>query len=144
MEKLSELLVEKNIIYKKSVINWQEAVDIASNPLLENNSVTKSYIKSMKESVMTYGPYMVLMDNFALMHSTPENGVIKTSMSLLILENSVDMEGREVKIFLVLGAKDKNSHIESLSQIGNILEDEKNFNLFLNGNKKDILRLINK
>lgn len=140
--KLKDILLEENIIYKNFVDNWQQAVDIAAEPLLRDESIELNYIEKMKENVNKYGNYMVLKDNFALMHARPEDGVNKTGFSLLKLKNSVDMEGKNVKIFLVLSAVDKEKHIEALSDLTKILSDKENFDIFLNGDKKDIINLI--
>lgn len=140
--KLKDILLEENIIDKNFVDNWQQAVDIAAEPLLRDESIELNYIEKMKENVNKYGNYMVLKDNFALMHARPEDGVNKTGFSLLKLKNSVDMEGKNVKIFLVLSAVDKEKHIEALSDLTKILSDKENFDIFLNGDKKDIINLI--
>lgn len=141
--KLKELLKEKNIIHLNYVDNWEKAVEIASEPLIKDGSIEKSYVDKMKESVIKNGTYMVLTDYFALMHARPEDGVNKMSMSLLTLNKPVNMEGKEVKIFLVLAAKDNSSHIEALSNITELLMDEDKFDIFLNGEKEEILELIN-
>ena len=96
----------------------------------------------MINAVEEYGPYMVLTDNFALMHARPEDGVNETSMALLVSENKLDMKGKPVKLFLILAAADDNSHIEALSEITELLSEPFNFELFMRGDKKEILELI--
>lgn len=139
---LKDILLEENIIHKKSVDNWREAVDIAAEPLFKNNSIDLRYIEKMKESVVVNGTYMVLTDYFALMHARPEDGVNKVGMSLLTLENPVDMEGKDIKIFLVLAATDNSSHVDALSSITELLMDDDKFKVFLEGDKEKILNLI--
>lgn len=140
--KLKDILSEENIIHKKSVDNWREAVDIAAEPLLKDNSIDLRYIEKMKENVIKYGNYMVLRENFALMHSRPEDGANKMGISLLRLDNPVDMEGKDVKVFLVLAAVDKRKHIKALADLTEILVDRENFEKLLNGDREDILNLI--
>lgn len=140
--KLKDILSEENIIHKKSVDNWREAVDIAADPLLKDNSIDLRYIEKMKENVIKYGNYMVLRENFALMHSRPEDGANKMGISLLRLDNPVDMEGKDVKVFLVLAAVDKRKHIKALADLTEILVDRENFEKLLNGDREDILNLI--
>ena len=139
---LEELLTREKIRYVKTTPSWQIGVDEASEPLLKDQSIEKSYVTAMKQNVLVNGPYMVLTDYFALMHATPGEGVNQLSMSLLISDEEVLMEGVPVKLFLVLAAKDSETHIEALSQITSILMDESNFKIFLSGNISKILELI--
>lgn len=86
--------------------------------------------------------HMVLRDYFALMHARPENGVNKTAMSMLILNEPVTMKDQKIKIFLILAAKDNNSHIEALSMITELFSNDQMFNKFLSSNKEEILKII--
>lgn len=135
---LNEETIQSNIKTK----DWKDAVTLGSKPLLEKEYINKTYIEAMINAVEEHGPYMVLADNFALMHARPEDGVNETSMSLLVSENKLDMKGKSVKLFLVLAASDDNSHIEALSEITELLSNPVNFEVFMRGNKKEILELI--
>ncbi len=97
----------------------------------------------MKKSVVDNGPYMVLADYFALMHAKPGEGVNDLSLSMLVTDQEVNMEGTPVKIFLILAAKDNESHIAALSQITTILMNEEYFEIFLSGDITEILNVIN-
>lgn len=143
MNDLQELLPESHIKVIEHIDNWKQAVEIASEPLLKNKLITSKYIKNMILSVEKNGPYMVLTDYFALMHAKPGEGVNVQSMSLLVTKNEVDLEGKPVKIFLVLAAKDNQSHLESLQDIMAIFMDDDKYQVILNGEKKDIVNLFN-
>lgn len=142
MKQLSKFLNEKTIQLQNNIRSWEDAINLASFPLLKSKSIEKKYISSMKEVVNTYGTYMVLRDYFALMHARPENGVNKTAMSMLILNEPVTMKDQKIKIFLILAAKDNNSHIEALSMITELFSNDQMFNKFLSSNKEEILKII--
>lgn len=142
MSELSKWLPENHIQVRKKVGNWQEAVKIASETLLKEQLITHRYVENMLESVENNGPYMVLADYFALMHARPEEGVNQKCMSLLVLDEAVDMMGKPIKIFLILAAKDSQSHLTSLQDIMAVFMDEEKFNLILSGNKKEIIHLF--
>ncbi|PFJ14886.1 PTS sugar transporter subunit IIA [Bacillus cereus] len=125
------------------VADWKTAVEIASQPLLKDNLITEQYIHNMIQSVKDNGPYMVLADYFALMHARPGEGVNEQSMSMLVTKEPVDLEGKEVKIFFVLAAKDNNSHLASLSQIMEIFLDPDKYQVVLSGDKEAIIQLFN-
>ena len=139
---MSMIFNDQNIQIREQVSSWQEALKIASKPLLDSHKITNTYVKNMAKSVKENGPYMVLTDYFALMHARPGEGVNQIGMSLLVLKHPVDLEGKPVKIFLVMAARDNSSHLNALKRIMNILMNNKSFNTILNGNKKEIIDLF--
>lgn len=141
---IEQYLTKESIQTVDSVSDWKEAVRVASEPLLENNAIEEVYVENMIQSVIDNGPYIVLRDYFALAHAKAGEGVNEVGLALLISNESVDLEGKPVNVFLVLAAKDSTSHIEALSEITEILMEDKNFNIFLSGNKEEILKIINK
>ncbi|MGF2144852.1 PTS sugar transporter subunit IIA [Vagococcus fluvialis] len=138
------MLPEDQIAVVEKVKDWREAVDLASQPLLKKNLITNIYVENMKQSVLDNGPYMVLTDYFALMHAKAGEGVNEQSMSLLVTKEEVSMEGKLVKIFLVLAAEDSEKHLESLQQIMAIFMDDDNYQTIINGDLEKIKQLFNK
>ena len=141
---LKELINAERVNIIKSVRDWKEAIKIASKPLLEDNSIEELYIENMIKSVEKYGPYIVLADRFALPHASSKEGVNKLAMSLLIVEDEVDLLGKPVNIFMVLAAVDNTTHIRELSSLSEMMYEEENVKLIINGDKSSILELINK
>lgn len=142
MNSLRRLLPEAHIQVVESVENWQKAVEIASAPLRREELISQTYVENMKKSIKENGPYMVLTDYFALLHARPGMGVNKQSMSLLVSKEPVDLEGKPVKIFLVLAAKDNQSHIDSLQDLMTVFMDEEKYQMILAADKKTIVELF--
>ncbi|HBH1344128.1 BglG family transcription antiterminator [Clostridioides difficile] len=141
---LKELINAERVNIIKTVRDWKEAIKIASKPLLEDNSIEELYIENMIKSVEKYGPYIVLADRFALPHASSKEGVNKLAMSLLIVEDEVDLLGKPVNIFMVLAAVDNTTHIRALASLSEMMYEEENVKLIINGDKSSILELINK
>ncbi|MFY0880998.1 BglG family transcription antiterminator [Clostridioides difficile] len=141
---LKELINAERVNIIKNVRDWKEAIKIASKPLLEDNSIEELYIENMIKSVEKYGPYIVLTDRFALPHASSKEGVNKLAMSLLIVEDEVDLLGKPVNIFMVLAAVDNTTHIRALASLSEMMYEEENVKLIINGDKSSILELINK
>ena len=141
---LKELITEDRIRKVKAVEDWKEAVRIAAKPLLDDNSIDESYVVDMIESIEKHGPYIVLADRFALPHASSKNGVKKLAMSLLVVDEEVDLLGKPVNIFMVLAAVDNNSYIRALASLSEMLYDQKNIESIINGDNSSILELINK
>ncbi|HBF6023024.1 TPA: transcription antiterminator [Clostridioides difficile] len=141
---LKELINAERVNIIKNVRDWKEAIKIASKPLLEDNSIEELYIENMIKSVEKYGPYIVLADRFALPHASSKEGVNKLAMSLLIVEDEVDLLGKPVNIFMVLAAVDNTTHIRALASLSEMMYEEENVKIIINGDKSSILELINK
>lgn len=142
---LKELLKD-NIQIIDNVSNWEEAVHIASYPLLTNNCIEERYIKAIIDDVYKYGPYIVITDGVAMPHSRPENGVIKKSMSLLKVKNGVDFYNTENKVYLffTLAAKDSDSHQDAIQELADFLCNNEKLEKLIKEDLKeeDILELI--
>ncbi|HCP7137501.1 TPA: transcription antiterminator [Clostridioides difficile] len=141
---LKELINAERVNIIKNVRDWKEAIKIASKPLLEDNSIEELYIENMIKSVEKYGPYIVLADRFALPHASSKEGVNKLAMSLPIVEDEVDLLGKPVNIFMVLAAVDNTTHIRALASLSEMMYEEENVKLIINGDKSSIIELINK
>ena len=140
---LKDLITKDRINIVQNVDSWQDAIKLASKPLLDDNSITQSYVDAMIESVNTHGPYIVLDDYFALPHASPSAGVNKLAMSLLIVREDVDLVGKPTNVFLVLSAVDTTTHLDALANLSDVLCERKNIEIFRKGNPDDILKLIN-
>ncbi|ETI70167.1 PTS sugar transporter subunit IIA [Neobacillus vireti] len=122
---LKKYLTEEMVQFKEEAKNWEEAIQLASEPLLKNHLIEKEYIDTMIENVKNLGPYIVLLPKFAMPHARPENGVNQLGLSLLILENGVQFDGGKfANVFLVLAAPDKESHLTLLSELSTVLSSQ--------------------
>ena len=139
---LGELLTENRIQTAKQVANWEEAISLASKPLIEDDSIEEEYVQAMIDAVHRFGPYMVLADRFALPHAQGEKGVNKLAMALLVVEDEVDMLGEPVNMFMVLATPDATRHIEVLASLSEILREPVNLEIIQTGNYSAIMTLM--
>lgn len=140
--------LENNIQVVESVESWEKAIELASKPLLEKNKIEERYIESMINNINKLGPYVVLMPRIAMPHSRPESGVIESCMSLLKINSGVsfssDKTKEKINIVFILGAKDNSSHIELITQLTELLEDEKKIEkIIMAEDENKILNLLN-
>lgn len=124
--RLIDYFPESSISIKNSAKNWQEAIDISMSSLLANHYITLNYIKAVKDSTLTNGPYYILAPGVAMPHARPECGAIKTGMSLTLLKQEVtfadDTEG--IKLLIGLSAADSDSHIGAIQALSELLCEE--------------------
>ncbi|MGL5955577.1 MAG: PTS sugar transporter subunit IIA [Brevinema sp.] len=121
--KLQELITD-NIIQKKSVESWEEAIHIAGAPLIEKKIINPRYLDAIIENVHQNGTYMVLFDYFAIPHARPDQGSLEVGMSFLILEQPVIFLDKAVKYFLLFSSGSNDQHIELIQSLGKILSNE--------------------
>lgn len=121
---LKEML-KGNITLLNSIDSWQEAIKVAAKPLLEKNKIQVNYIDAMIGNIKKFGEYIIIAPNVAMPHSRPEDGVNESCLALLKLDKGVAFDnGEEVQLFFILGAKDNNSHINTLTELMEVVDDE--------------------
>ncbi len=121
---LKEML-KGNITLLNSIDSWQEAIKVAAKPLLEKNKIQANYIDAMIGNIKKFGEYIIIAPNVAMPHSRPEDGVNESCLALLKLDKGVAFDnGEEVQLFFILGAKDNNSHINTLTELMEVVDDE--------------------
>lgn len=141
---LSNLLTEDKFNRVELVSNWKEAIEIASKPLLESNSIKQQYIEEMILKIKKFGSYIVLSDKIAVPHSDSFEFVNNLDISILQVKKSVKLIDKEVNLFIVISVPDKNSHINLFSTLLELLENEHSVDVLKNGNFNQILEVIKK
>lgn len=138
-------VVKGRVNIVENVNDWKEAITLAAKPLVEDGSVENSYIDAMIANVNKFGTYIVIAPKVAMPHSRPEDGVNKNCVSLLKVNEGVLFEGEEerVYVFFVLGAVNSDSHIETLMELMELIEDEEKIDEIIEaGNVQEIMDLI--
>ncbi len=134
-----------NITLKEKIPDWRQAIRTAAQKLLEKEYIEDKYIGKMIENIEKLGPYIILSDDVAMPHSRPEDGVKKTGISLLKLDEGVDFgENSSIRLIFILAAKDSNSHIDMITELVNMLQDDEKLNRVLNSKtENEILENLN-
>ena len=124
-----EILPKANFRVGVHAETWQEAVQAAGEVLLENGSITQTYIDEMIQAVIDLGPYMVIMPGFALAHAEPSSAVLRNDMSLILLDAPVEFgsENDPVTMVYCVACTDRESHREALSKVARALLDDEIF-----------------
>ncbi|SFA99985.1 transcriptional antiterminator, BglG family [Lentibacillus halodurans] len=140
---LPELLPKNRMKVKKRVETWKEAISEAAYPLLNQGLITSDYVKKMIQMVEATGPYIVISDQVALPHANPKDGVIRTGMSMLLLENDVNLRGKSVRLFIVLASIDNEQHLKALSQLTQLFSKKSaKEKIMQSGDQTELIELI--
>ena len=120
------LLKQENVQICDKADDWRDAVRISVLPLERGGYVESRYKDGIIENVEKLGPYIVIADNIALPHARPEQGAIKTQISITLFRQDVEFEGRKAtaRLFVTLAAKDNDKHLDALSKISELLSEE--------------------
>ena len=124
---IEKLLSEENVDINIEVKSWEEAIERVGNLLLTNNKIEERYIDSIIDTVNNVGPYIVMSKGVAMPHARPEGGAKETSLSIITLKNPVEFGNEDfdpVTMVIGLSSVDSKSHLELLSDLSNIMDDE--------------------
>lgn len=139
---LEELVQVERIQVLDSVSDWKTAIQISSQPLLDDGVIDETYVDTMIGAVNEYGPYIVLADEFALPHASNQPNVKEVAISTLVLREPVDMEGKPVRIVMTLATVDNQSHLKALSSLVEIISDDENLQQIKDGSVEEIYKIL--
>lgn len=140
---LAEVISEDAVVLGKKAATWQEAIRMASAPLLDSMSIKPQYVETMINMFENTEPYIIIAPRVAIPHASPEDGVTRLSMSLLRIDEDVDFGGSPVRIFIVIAAIDRSTHLKALMQLNDLLSEPQNIDKMLAAQQKyEILSLI--
>ncbi|WP_366249021.1 BglG family transcription antiterminator [Terribacillus aidingensis] len=143
---LQDLLYEDTIQLAESLPNWQDAITCVAKPLLQNKSISPSYVEAMIENIEKLGPYVVIGPDVAIPHARPESGVHAVGMSFLRLKEPVYFSAdrtKGVRLLFCIAAIDNKTHLRALSQLTKLLSDKENVTTLIESDsKEEILALF--
>lgn len=124
---LKDILSDDLIVLQHSASDWKQVIKDAALPLLSSGYINEDYIHAMIQSILKYGPYIVIGPHIALAHARPEEGVNKLGISVMTLKTPVNFGNKEndpVEIIFCLAAVNDYSHMNALKSIVQLVNDE--------------------
>ena len=82
-------LIRNKIDIVDSVNSWEDAIKKGAELLIENKCIEPRYVDCIINNIKESGPYIVLGDGMAMSHARPEDGVIKSGITLLKIKNGI-------------------------------------------------------
>ncbi len=121
---LVDLLPLSHIQIYSKVKMVDEAIRIASKPLVNQGFVSQKYVEKVIESYDPEFPYAVISPDLAIPHASPDDGVYRVGMSLLKLDRPIQF-AKEIfiSIIVVIAPKDKKSHIKAVTHLYELAKD---------------------
>ncbi|AEB75282.1 PTS sugar transporter subunit IIA [Clostridium botulinum] len=139
---LSEIITPEVIKLNVECNTWEEAINIGADILVQKGYVQKEYEEAILNKLKELGPYMVITPHIVVPHARPEDGVNKTSISLVTLKNSISFgndENDPVKLIITIASENNRDHIEFLSEIVDLLRNKEDLQKIFNAEDKSII-----
>lgn len=121
------MLVQQAITTNFVCSTPEEAIREAGRLLTQHGVAKEEYVEAMIASFHEFGAYFVITDAVAMPHARPEFGAINTGLSVVVLNNDVVFGNEDfdpVRVVVGLAAKDSDSHIEAITYLATLFEDE--------------------
>ena len=107
--------------------DWKDAIRLAGKGLVAAGFTTDAYTDQMIETVEKMGPYIVIAPGIAMPHARPEDGALQVGVTVVALAEPVNFGNAEndpVSVAVFLCAVDKTAHLQVLSDLMGLFEDE--------------------
>ncbi len=112
-------------------LTWQEAVQISTESLIADGSVSADFYKQIVACIEKYGPYMVFEHNVAMPHTTENaEGVYKTGIGFMVCKSLIDFgkdedgEEKKANLFFTLCSANPAEHMSNIQQLASIFQNE--------------------
>lgn len=136
--------------YFEEFADWEEAVRACGQIMIEQDYINENYVDAIVKCVKEYGPYIVLMPEVAMPHSTlGGEGVFKTGISFVKVNKPVQFDPndreKDARLFFTLAATNNEEHLNNMVQLSELLMNEELVKdlLEVNGDE-DLEKVINK
>lgn len=142
---LSKYIFEDNIQLNLVADNWEEAIRLSAMPLLKNNDITEEYVDAMIENINNLGAYIVVDDGIAIPHARPENYVKNFGITINTFSKPITIGSHNnINIFITIASTNNEEHIELITQIMKLIEDEGFIELISKSDvdKKEIIKIL--
>ena len=114
---LQDLLSEDNVSFHYPAETWEDVIRHGGQLMVD----------AVIDVVRDMGPYIVLAPGLAMPHARPEMGAKQVGTALVTLEKPIDFgspENDPVSVAVFLCAPNKEEHIQLLTDIATLFEDE--------------------
>lgn len=124
---LENLLSEDNVSFHYPAETWEDVIRHGGQLMVDAGFTDPTYTEAMIDVVRDMGPYIVLAPGLAMPHARPEMGAKQLGTALVTLEKPIDFgspENDPVSVAVFLCAPNKEEHIQLLTDIATLFEDE--------------------
>ncbi|MFC6206452.1 PTS sugar transporter subunit IIA [Levilactobacillus tongjiangensis] len=115
--------------------DWEDAIKVAAQPLVDSDNITDGYVNAMIQSVKKLGPYIVIAPGLALGHARPSADVHRTGFAIATLRDPVKFGNKDndpVDLVVILASVSDTDHLALLQKIVAFLNEPSNLKVLRN------------
>lgn len=116
------------VMYSNTILtDWRDAIRESCQKLLAKGLITNEYVEEIIQCVEKHGPYIVIVPEVAMPHSSEDSIGVKgtaisfTKMRQSIPFDSIDGEEKSATLFFTLAAKNPKEHMENIQNLSELL-----------------------
>lgn len=131
--------------FQTSFTSWEEAIVTAVQVLVDKGIAEKEYAQYIIDNVHEFGPYIVIAPEICIPHAQERRGVNDTAVAFMNVVEPVDFgpdAEYKPRLFFVLASTNNEKHLENLSELVSLIEDETIIEDFINARSKEDLEAI--
>ncbi len=126
---LKDIYEKKHYIFTTEKLSWQEAIRKCCEPLVETGIATADYAEEIIACIEKYGPYVVILPDIALPHSTENaKGALGTAIGFMHSKETVEFapgnSEKDAHIFFTLSSTNPDEHMENMQRLYTVLTNE--------------------
>ena len=140
---LADHLPDGSILTRAQASDWRDAIRLAGDALVATGVTDDEYTAAMIAAVEDLGPYIVIAPGFALAHARPSAAVHRTGISWVALAEPVEFgagANDPVRLVVGLAALDHTSHVEIMSALAGVLDDDRSLDAAIAAETPDRVR----
>lgn len=146
---LTSMIERGHVSFHESAPSWREAIKASYAPLLKDNTVEETYVEAVVSCVDTYGPYIVIMPDIAMPHTTlTAQGCHGNAIAFMKVEQEVDFEpgdpDKKARVFFSLASCNSEQHLSNIQQLMDMLMNEEILDLLKSATSIEDLKFIAK
>lgn len=143
--RLTDLINKNTVMVQNSIIPWDKAILRCGQPLVENQTIQKSYLTKIIHEIKQDHPFIMIALNVVIAHSSIDSGVNKVGISIMKFQHPLDIDGyMQADILIVLATPNFTDHLGVLNDLINITENEETLTKIKKATKAtEIIKIIN-
>ena len=126
---LREFVEKKHYKFAEEAPDWKEAIRMSCESLEADGTIGPNYKDEIIACVEKYGPYIVIMPNVAMPHSSEgAQGVNKTAIGFMKLEKPVSFDPedpeKDAQLFFTLASCNPEQHLDNMARLSEMLMND--------------------
>lgn len=141
---LLDFIDQKYITIINRKLSWQEALKLATKPLIKDDVVTDKFLNQIITNCSSRENYSYFGRNMAIPHTTPDMGVRGNGFGFLVSKEPIEFpNNNEIHIVAPLAVEDTDRHFKAVEQLANIAANKEAMTTIIRANSKgDIVKEI--